>query len=152
MILIATTNYYTVQLFMGHPSKHIASPSAVLLCFPGSANSLPPSSSSSSLSSSVSVLPPSLSLSSSLFSSFYEQRVIIARLRGRSPFSMQRRRQGVLHEHWTIEDWRRVTWTDESYVRTTGVPGLRISDKVPYIQPQSSCITPSMQPCQLAVD
>ena len=29
----------------------------------------------------------------------------------------------LAHQHWTVEDWRRVIWTDESYIWLGGQTG-----------------------------
>lgn len=46
------------------------------------------------------------------------------------------------HRHWTSEDWRRVIWTDESYVWLSGPRGTIWVTRRPGEEYEESCIAP----------
>lgn len=51
----------------------------------------------------------------------------------------------LAHEHWTIKDWQRVIWTDESYVRTTGVLGRVWVTRLSTEEYHEDCLVPKFE-------
>ena len=49
------------------------------------------------------------------------------------------------HQHWTVEDWRHVIWTDESYVRTTGLGGRVWVTRLSTEEYYEDCLVPKFE-------
>ena len=51
----------------------------------------------------------------------------------------------LAHEHWTIEDWRRVIWTNESYIRLNGKGGRVWVTRHAQEEFHEDCLVPKFQ-------